>query len=162
MGGVAAFRLPRAPLKFEHREKGIWVFNFLRKKWVRARPEEVVRLTLVHYMVTEKRYPAGLTALEHSLSRSGKVFRADVVVYQKQGKPWLLAECKAPDVPLDDNAASQALHYASLLGVCFVALCNGITCTFLELAHPDVGWQPGLPDFPIDSSSHAEEGPNFS
>lgn len=148
MGGVEPFQLPRAPLRFDRGLKGPKVFDIIRKKWLAARPEELVRQTLLHYLVHEKGYPAGLIALEASLAGTNRNFRSDILVRDRSGIPWLLAECKAAGVKLDEEVLKQAANYAARLGVHYLLLCNGATCYYLHLKNPLEGWQQGVPDFP--------------
>lgn len=148
MGGVDGFPLPKAPLKFDRGPKGPLVFDFIRKKWLAARPEELVRLTLAHFLIYDKGYPAGLIELETPLSSSLRSFRADMLVRDRQGNPWLLAECKASDVPLDGVALKQAANYAARLPVAFLLLCNGGQCMFLNLGKLSDGWRTGVPEYP--------------
>ena len=56
--------------------------------------------------------------------------RADVVVCGRNGKPCLLAECKAPDVALEEeqrarSVLAQAVRYNSIVGARYVLLTNG-------------------------------------
>jgi hypothetical protein len=124
------------------------VFDIIRKKWLAVRPEELVRQTLLHYLVYEKGYPSGLIVLEASVAVSKKNFRADVLVRDRAGSPWLLAECKAPGIKLDEEVLNQASNYGARLGVQYLLLCNGNTCYYLHLANLLEGWQRGVPDYP--------------
>lgn len=152
MDGIKPFQLPRAPLRFDRGPKGPMVFDFIRKKWLLARPEEVVRQTLIHYMVYEKGYPPGLIVLEAGLCGSQKNFRADILVRDRAGSPWLLAECKAPGVKLDGEVLKQASNYGVRLGSDYILLCNGVACIYLNLKSLSNGWQQGAPDYSMEDS----------
>ena len=56
--------------------------------------------------------------------------RADIVVLDKEGRPALLVECKAPEVPVsrlkNRGVFDQAVRYNSVVGASFVAVTNGM------------------------------------
>jgi len=64
-------------------------------------------------------------ASEYSFQYNGLTYRADIVAFNRELKPVLLVECKAPDVALDDEVFEQALRYNRVLDVDKIMLCNG-------------------------------------
>ena len=56
---------------------------------------------------------------------NGQPQRADVVVVGDSAEPLVLAECKAPEIRIDERTLSQAVRYNSVLGARFVILTNG-------------------------------------
>ena len=72
------------------------IFDVFRKKYIVLTPEEWVRQHLSTYLVEEKKYAKGLIELEKSLSLNSMQKRADILISDRSGKPYLLAECKAP------------------------------------------------------------------
>src|SRR5215212_6189179 len=116
----SSFRIRKA-------ENDTEIFDMIRKKFVRFTPEEWVRQHLLKYLVTEKKFPASLIAVEKELVVAGIKKRTDVVVYSAQAEPLLIAECKSPDVPLHQSTFDQAARYNLTLEVpCFI-LTNGLT-----------------------------------
>ena len=77
--------LPEYPLKIKKTEKGISVFDTIRKKYILLTPEEYVRQQFVHYLIQEKNYPKGLLGLEKQLKIFDLSKRTDIVLYNKQG-----------------------------------------------------------------------------
>ena len=85
------------------------------------------------WLVDACRVPARLIAVEYALSHlaPGCRKRADLVVWRPDGaapgglSPWLLAECKAPGVPLTQRVADQARGYAARVHAEHVLLTNG-------------------------------------
>jgi predicted type IV restriction endonuclease len=112
--------------KFPAVISGNKVFDPIRKKWLEALPEEIVRQHLLQYLLLEKKYPASLIKLEHPHQLNDLNKRSDVVVYNRNGKPGLLIECKAPDVTLNDDVLLQVLRYNMHLGASYIVLCNGL------------------------------------
>ena len=111
-------------IRKEHGEAEI--FDVIRKKFVRLTPEESVRQHLLRFLAEEKKFPASLIAVEKELSVAGIKKRTDVVVYSNLAEPLLIAECKSPDVKLDQSTFDQAARYnLSLMATCFL-LTNGL------------------------------------
>src|SRR5437773_10144918 len=91
-------------------DNGTEIFDIIRKKFVRFTPEEWVRQHLLKYLVG-KNFPASLIAVEKELIVAGIKKRTDVVVYSTRAEPLLIAECKSPDVPLEQSTFDQAARY---------------------------------------------------
>jgi hypothetical protein len=66
-----------------------------------------------------------MIALEKELLLYDVKKRFDLLVYNKAHQPWMLVECKAPDVVLHDAALQQVLRYNISIPVCFVVITNG-------------------------------------
>lgn len=59
----------------------------------------------------------------------GKLFRADIIVYDRQAKPVMVVECKRPEVDLSGEVLDQAVRYNMALNVRYILITNGIrTC----------------------------------
>ncbi len=127
-----------------------------------AKPEEQVRQALVRWLLDEAKIPPRLISVEYSLSALDPTSRkrADIVVWkpggtlrQAQGEqhgglvPWLLGECKAPGILLDDKVADQVRRYAETIHAAFVLVSNGRTTRFFKLAKGKYGEVAGLPLF---------------
>lgn len=98
----------------------------VRKKFVSLTPEEWVRQHLLQFLVEEKKYPASLLSVEKELSVAGIKKRTDVLVYSRSAEPVLIAECKSPDVALNQSVFDQAARYNIPLGVSWLLLTNGL------------------------------------
>lgn len=89
-------------------------------------PEEWVRQHLVWYLIHEKKVPQSLIAVERKLVINHLERRFDVLVFDRQGKPYLLCECKAPDVALNETTSLQIAQYNSVLMAPFLLISNGL------------------------------------
>ena len=67
------------------------IYDDLRRKFVALTPEEWVRQHFVHWLLTEKRYPASLTANEVGLRLNGTLRRCDTVVFALDRHPAVVA-----------------------------------------------------------------------
>ncbi|MBI1315607.1 restriction endonuclease subunit R [bacterium] len=134
------FNLPGFPvydLRQRQRMGRAEVFDPVRKKFVALTPEERVRQHLLRYFEAALGYPTVSMAVEWPLNIHGLTKRADVVVF-RQGVPVLLAECKAPGIPLNESVLDQAEVYNRGLGVRWMVLTNG---TDHHVAYKKEAWQ---------------------
>ncbi|MDX1420859.1 MAG: type I restriction enzyme HsdR N-terminal domain-containing protein [Rubricoccaceae bacterium] len=100
------------------------VLDPVRRKWVRLTPEERVRQHLLRFLA-EQGYPPALTAVEKGVDYLGAVWRADVLVHDRAGQPLLLAECKAPDVPVTQATFDQLARYNAVVRARALLATNG-------------------------------------
>jgi hypothetical protein len=109
------------------------LFDFIRKKYVRITPEELVRQHVLKFLVDEKKINAGKIAVEKEIDVNGLKKRFDVLVYDDNLKPLLLAECKAPHVKISLQVAEQIANYNFTLKAKFLLLTNGIDLFIAEI-----------------------------
>ena len=102
------------------------LFDCIRRKWLVLQPEELVRQLLVQYLLSEKSYPRNRFSLERGLTINELGKRYDVLVYDQEVKPFLLAECKAPQIMLTDAVFRQIANYNMPLQVQYLLVTNGI------------------------------------
>ena len=127
------------------------MFDPIRRKWVLLTPEEWVRRHTVHLLLEEVRVPAGLLAVEREIEWEGTRRRADVVAFDRQGRPWMVVECKAPDVRVGRQSMDQAARYNRSMGARYVVVTNGMDLVGWEVT-PDGGILP-LQQLPTMSPS---------
>ena len=94
--------------------------------WLVLTPEEWVRQHLKGHLVAACGVIPTRMVAEYPVSLNGQAQRADLVVVDDAGKPLLLAECKAPEVPIDRSTLDQAVRYNSVLGARYLILTNGL------------------------------------
>jgi len=92
-------------------------------------PEERVRQALLAHL-RGLGVPTACTRAEFPLSSvdSSVRDRADVVVFRADGAdmvPVLLAECKAPEVPLTESVFAQVRRYQRLVPAPWIVVTNG-------------------------------------
>ena len=97
----------------------------LRRKDVAATPEEQVRQWFIGVLLQGAGVPTHLMMSEAPLRGGAKRYRADILVYDRNGEPLAVVECKRPDVPLTEAVARQAMRYDSMLSVAWIILTNG-------------------------------------
>lgn len=136
----------KLPLKQDPAGNRVW--DMTRKKWLLLTPEEYVRQLWVHYLILHLKYPQNLIATEKTISLGSLKKRFDIVIYNRDHKPWMIIECKAPDVTLSPNTLSQILSYQNTLQANYLVLTNGIStlCGAIN-ADQQLQWLQQLPEF---------------
>jgi len=122
-----SLKYPSYPVRLKNEGTHTLIFDFIRKKWLRLTPEEWVRQHLLNFLVTEKKYPASCLAIEKELELNGLRRRYDVVIFDQRMNPFLIAECKAPYVRLDQVVLEQVLRYNLSIQAPFVLVTNGVS-----------------------------------
>jgi hypothetical protein len=113
------------------------IFDIVRRKYVALTPEEWVRQNLLQYLITEKKFPASLIAIEAKLKVNELLKRTDLVVYNNLLQPLLIAECKAPAVSITQKAFDQAARYNLTLNVKYFVLTNGLQIYCCRMNHEE-------------------------
>lgn len=116
---VRAFRLKRLNGK-------LYIWDTLRKKYLVLLPEEWVRQHLIQYLIQEKGYPPGLIRQEARLELNTLHKRADVVVFNREGKAQTIIECKAPHVSLGQETFDQLASYNQTYKASVLIISNGL------------------------------------
>lgn len=128
--------LPAFAYKLKKEEGKLWIFDVIRKKYVVLLPEEWVRQHFIHYLVTHRGYPRSLVKIEGGLSYNQLGKRSDIVVFSREGKPWMVVECKAPDIAMSDAVLFQASVYNKTLQARYLVVTNGLVhlCSEIDWA----------------------------
>ena len=133
-------------IKEENNQEYIW--EPIRKSWILLTPEEWVRQNLIRYLAEELSYPMGLMQAECKI-RVGKVNkRFDLVVMDKTLKPWLICECKAPQINIDASVMQQAAMYNSELKCPYLAVTNGLKHYCFEINFKEGNFK-NIGEFPV-------------
>lgn len=101
------------------------IFDPLRKRWLLLTPEEWVRQNLAQYLIQVKKYPSSLIAMEKVIRLGELKKRFDILVYDQHHRPWMMIECKAPAVKLDEAVLHQLLRYHISVPAGLLIISNG-------------------------------------
>lgn len=102
------------------------LFDPIRKKWLIIQPEELVRQLMILYLIEEKHYNKNRINIEMSLQVNKLQKRCDVLVYDNEMEPFLLIECKAPSVNVNQATFRQIANYNLPLRVPYLLVTNGV------------------------------------
>ncbi len=141
--------LPSFDIKVSENNGKPVVFDFLRKRYVALTPEEWVRQHFTHFLITYKNYPAPLLANEITLTLNGMSRRCDSVLYDKQARPRLIVEYKAPHIPITQKVFDQIYAYNLVLRVKYLIVSNGIKhyCCRIDYERNACTFLPDIPSY---------------
>jgi len=117
------------------------IFDTVRKKFVLLTSEEWVRQNFIRYLIHEKKYPQSLMAVEKQISLNRKLFRFDLVVYGRNGKPLLVAEFKSPETKINQGTFDQAVRYNMALKVKIIIVSNGLQHFVCEIDYDTMSYK---------------------
>tara|TARA_B110000046_G_scaffold186042_1_gene231756 strand:+ start:3635 stop:4078 length:444 start_codon:yes stop_codon:yes gene_type:complete len=118
--------LPTYNFKFKSSENKTLIFDKLRKKYMVLTPEEWVRQHFVCFLIEEKKYPVSLIAIEKQLTINNLKKRSDILVFNTDGKPEIIVECKAPSIKITQAAFDQIARYNLKLKAKYLIVTNGL------------------------------------
>jgi len=123
---IKQLNFPEYQFKYKEIEGKLFIWDQIRKQYVYSGPEEIVRQHLVTYLIRELSYPKSLINVEKQVKVNGMSRRTDVLVFNKEVKPLLIAECKSPNIALDQGAFNQIANYNLTLKVNYLVITNGL------------------------------------
>jgi hypothetical protein len=140
IGAVELPRLNFPEYKFTYRSegvgrKGLKIFDKIRLKYVALTPEEWVRQHVLRLLTEGLDYPKGLLGVEKEIRLNSLSKRFDALVYDRELKPLVLVECKAPGVRLNQEVFDQAARYNLVLRVPYFLITNGMETYFCSVNH---------------------------
>jgi len=122
-----------------------YIFDLVRKKYVALLPEEWVRQHLLQYFINDKHFPKGLIKVEQYIKVNNMKRFTDVSVFNKQGLPILIAECKSYKIKLTQYTFEQIAAYGATLKPSYFVLTNGLNHFVYQL-----NWQNSSATFLTD------------
>lgn len=126
-----------------------YLFDELRKKWILSTPEEEVRQQFWKYLHFEKKYPVSLMAIEKTIVINGLNKRFDLLIYDRNGSPNIIVECKSRNVKINESALDQILSYQYKIGAKYLVLTNGneTYCIGIDLSSKKVTYLEDIPQY---------------
>jgi len=116
---------PEPIFRFKEENGKEMIFDFIRKQWLLLNEEEWVRQNFIQFLVQEIKYPLELIAIEKEIQLGELKKRFDILVYDSDHKPWMLIECKAAEINLDEKVLHQVLRYNISIPANFLVITNG-------------------------------------
>ena len=115
---------PKNKISLRQRSGVNEVFDAIRKKWLQLSPEEWVRQNMIQFLIANN-YPATLMAIEKEIKLNELSKRCDIVIYDRETKPFMIIECKEMNVTLSEKTLSQILRYHITLPAKYLIITNG-------------------------------------
>lgn len=135
----------------ENKGNATTIFDPLRKKHIVLTPEEWVRQHFVQYLVQHLMYPKSLIQLERGHAYNTLAKRTDILVYDREGAPFMLIECKASHIKIDEKVFRQASVYNKTLQAKYLVVTNGIQhyCCRIDHVKSSFTFMDELPVFGV-------------
>lgn len=119
--------------RFKNSENKIYIFDEIRKKFILLTPEEWVRQHVIHFLISEKKYPKSLINVEKIVKINGMNKRYDLVVFNSNGSIFIIIECKAPEINITQDTFDQIARYNLQLQAQFLMVTNGLNHYFCQM-----------------------------
>lgn len=130
---VQDLNFPKFDYRFKSTENKVSIFDIIRKKFVILQPEEWVRQHCVHYLITQRNYPKSLINVEKELIINGLKKRYDIVVFNPDGSIFLMVECKAPKITINQATFDQIARYNLKINALYLMVTNGINHYYCQM-----------------------------
>lgn len=123
------------------------VTDLCRQIAVKLTPEEWVRQHFVDYLHYQLGYPYSIIGNEVSLTLNRTWRRADTVIYDANGAPFIIVEYKAPSVGITQRVFDQIVRYNMVLRAPYLAVSNGLQHYFcaIDYGSGSFSYIPELP-----------------
>jgi|APGre2960657505_1045072.scaffolds.fasta_scaffold43507_2 hypothetical protein len=122
-----ALKYPPFDVRLKKIAEKTYIFDGVRKKWLVLTPEEWVRQHVINYLIVFIKISTSSISLEKEFNLNGIKKRYDIVVFDKQLKPTIIIECKAPYVELNTEVLEQALRYNLIIKSKLLMITNGVS-----------------------------------
>ncbi len=123
---MSGINLPSFQFKTKTENGKNYIFDRLRKQYVRQTPEEYVRQHFINYLIEHKKYPESLLSNEVCIELGHVKKRCDTVLYDKYLKPLVIIEYKSPSIPINQEVFDQIVRYNITLQVPWLMVSNGM------------------------------------
>ena len=124
---------PNYTFKIKNIENEDYIFDEIRKKYIKLTKEEWVRQNCVNFLVKEKKFPQILINVEKTLKINKLSKRYDIVVYNSDGSIKLLVECKSPEIKITQKTFDQIAIYNMSLNADLLMITNGINHYYCKI-----------------------------
>ncbi|MCD6112073.1 MAG: type I restriction enzyme HsdR N-terminal domain-containing protein [Bacteroidales bacterium] len=141
--------LPEYNFNIKLNNNKLEIFDSIRKKFVALTPEEWVRQNFIMYLINKKHFPASLIAVEKKLIFNNMTRRTDIVLYNKNGSPKLIVECKSTDIKINQKVFDQIARYNMTLKVNYLVVTNGLEhyCCYIDDKNKTYNFLEEIPDY---------------
>ncbi|PKP19485.1 MAG: restriction endonuclease subunit R [Bacteroidetes bacterium HGW-Bacteroidetes-20] len=109
------------------------IFDPIRKKWITLTEEEKVRQFCIQQLIENHKFPVSHIAVERQITVNGMTKRYDIVVFNSNGNPFIVIECKAPHVQINQLVLEQVGRYNKTLKAEIIGVSNGTENRFFKI-----------------------------
>ncbi|GAB5550749.1 MAG: type I restriction enzyme HsdR N-terminal domain-containing protein [Saprospiraceae bacterium] len=134
-------------LQIKHEQDNTYIFDPIRKNWLVLLPEELVRQLVLQHLLLTLDYKKTHIKTESGLKVNQLQKRSDLLCFDHDVKPYLLIECKAPQVKIQEAAFWQTVNYNQTLRAPYIVVTNGVRTFCCQMDYKE-GQHQFLPTFP--------------
>lgn len=136
-------------LKIKQQTDKRYIWDEIRSKWLVLQPEELVRQLLIQHLLRTHQVSRNRIAIERGIKVNQLQKRCDILIYDQNMSPWLLIECKAPSVKLNQAVFRQIATYNMPLKVPYLLVCNGPEsyCCAIDFEEQNFTFLDSLPPY---------------
>ena len=124
---------PNYTFKIKNSGNGDYIFDEIRKKYIKLTKEEWVRQNCVKFLINEKNFSPVLINIEKTIKINKLIKRYDIVVYKPDGGIKLLVECKSPEIKINQKTFDQIAIYNMNLKSELLMVTNGLKHYYCEI-----------------------------
>jgi hypothetical protein len=124
---------PNYTFKIKNNVNGDYIFDEIRKKYIKLTKEEWVRQNCVKFLINEKNFSPVLINIEKTIKINKQIKRYDIVVYKPDGGIKLLVECKSPEIKINQKTFDQIAIYNMNLKSELLMVTNGLRHYYCEI-----------------------------
>ena len=132
---MTPLNLPKYNFKLKEESNKVFIFDFIRKKYLQLTPEEWVRQNFIQYLIEVKGYPKSMFSIEKGITVSNTQKRVDIAIFNKDRGIEVLVECKAPEVKITQKAFDQIARYNLTLNAKYLVVTNGLNHFYALIDH---------------------------
>jgi len=121
-----------AELKISTHPSSKQIWDKCRKKWVTFTPEEMVRQLFIMHLTERLGYSANRIGVEKEVKLEKTKKRFDLIIYLSDLTPYMLIECKAPEIKLNESVIAQVVRYNRVMLAGYLGVVNGLECRLFK------------------------------
>lgn len=142
-------QFPPYQFRLKNRENKPYIFDRIRKKFVRLTPEEWVRQHTIHFLIDTLKYPLSLINVEREIKIHNTRKRYDLVIYNPDGTLFLVVECKSYKTTISQATFDQIARYNLILQSQYLMVTNGLNHYYcvMNYEHKSYSFMEKLPDW---------------
>lgn len=103
----------------------VYIYDNIRRKYLVLTPEEKVRQGFIYFLISEMGYSKNHIRTELGLQYHALSKRSDIMVFDKNTQPYMLVECKAESVSINQEVVEQASRYNLTFKAPYLCVTNG-------------------------------------
>lgn len=123
---MQTLHFPQYPFRIKNSENKHVIFDAIRKKFVHLTPEEWVRQHAIQYILENGWVRKNLMNVEKQVTVGDVKKRYDIIAFDPNGSVYLVVECKAPTVKINQDVFDQIARYNMALQSRYLMVTNGL------------------------------------